>query len=134
MIKIRERLSSVGLCTVVNQHEVPMDDYVFHMVLRKGPMVSSPGVPLYVEVLDLVEAPGRLIFRMSMLDASATADQWPAFENEGLAGQWRLQGTTGLLKFVQVYEGSAESTKAFLLDETSHTFVRSRYESALGTK
>ena len=112
---------------------LPFDDYVFHMVLKKGPTISNIGHPVFTEVYDLAQDLSdqkRHIFKMSVLDASSLVEQWPSFETSGIAGSFKFQSTSGLLKSMKIFdEQDPEKLWTFLLDPSSHTFVRTRYEA-----
>jgi hypothetical protein len=111
---------------------LPFDDYVFHLVIKKGPTVSKIGCPVFTEVYDLAEATQdhqRHVFKMSILDASTLSEQWPLFETTGLVGSFKFQSSSGLLKAIKIFEDTDISRIwSFLLDASSHVFVRSRYE------
>jgi len=115
--------------------ELPLDDYAFHMLLTLGRVVSKPSGPLYVEATDgsATDTSECLVFRMSLIDATTVASQWPEFSTTGLVGQWRLSSTTGLLKLVKAFEKrhDSEAVKAFLKDAQSSDFMRQRYTALL---
>ena len=111
----------------------PLDDYVFHMVLRQGRMINRVTGPCVVEAIDFSQSPdGRsLIFHMSPLEASTIAEAHPEFLGPGLIGRWKLSATNGLIKLVTVGPVSAEDARRFLCDSSSHELVRQRYEAIL---
>jgi hypothetical protein len=134
MLAIRQQCASRPSAAL----EVPNDDYVFHAVLRCGRVVSKPNKRLVTEVHDLgVAADGRsYVFEMTVLEASRLLDLYPCFGQEGLPGQWRLQGLAGLVKLGRPLEpagGPYEAAKVveFLLELTSCDFVRERYAESL---
>lgn len=107
-----------------------MDDYVLHMVLRRGRVVSSPHKPIYVEAIDLAEYDGLVhSFRMSMVDAFQICDTYPDFDASGLVGTWRLVGSTGQIKLVKAFEDrTIDAVKAFLTSSESHPMALERYK------
>jgi len=112
--------------------ELPTDDYVFHMVLKRGSIISKPKSPLYVHVHDLATDSEGLshVFRMSVMDASILSTTYPQFVDTGLLGSYRLSATTGLLRLHKIYDGpfTQDSIEAYLLDRCSFEFVRDRYK------
>lgn len=123
--------------TVVKPLEIPVDDYLVHLVVRKGPAVSRVEGPAYVEVLDLSGDPNdgtHLAFKMSIVDASIVAEQFPEFETSGLVATWRLQAADGLLKLVTAFDGREDQdlVRGFLVDSKSHRWARDRYKTSLG--
>ena len=111
---------------------VPMDDYVMHLVLRKGRVVSSARKTIFVEAIDLADKDGHVhSFKMSMVDAFQLSDTYPEFET-GLVGSWRLVGSTGQIKLIKAFEDrKADAVKAFLLSKESHAIALDRYSSHL---
>jgi hypothetical protein len=106
-----------------------LDDYTFHMVVRRGPIISAPGKPMYVEVYDA----NGLVFRMNVLDASVVTSEHAQFSS-GLLGQWRYSGTTDRLKLVKAREfQDKDSVVKFLCDASSHESVRILYSQSLGS-
>lgn len=104
----------------------PIDDYVLHMVVRRGPVVSKRREGLYVQAKDLT----GLVFRMALVEASQISERHEDFDGDGLVGVWQLVGSTGMLKLVKTCENKTSgSVKAFLLEPASA--VKARYESAL---
>jgi len=112
-----------------------MDDYVLRAVLRRGPIVSTPDGPQYVRVHDLSEDASGMhpIFRMSVLEASLLSDKHPEFEDRGLVGTFKLTAPQGLLKLIAAFDhkGDQAALKAFLTDQASAEFMRSRYAAAM---
>lgn len=113
--------------------DVPADDYVFHAVLRCGRVVSKPGKRLYTEAIDLAQVDGsNLVFQLTVLEASRILDLFPSFGERGLPGVWRMQASSTFVKLARPFEPyELEKVKAFLLQSSSASFVRSRYESSL---
>ena len=114
--------------------EVPMDDYILNMVLRRGRIVSSPRKPIFVEAIDLANHDGLVhSFRMSMVDSFQTSETYPEFSLEGLVGTWRLVGSTGQIKLLKAFENrnNSEAVKSFLLNSESHSLARDRYTTLL---
>lgn len=107
----------------------PLDDYVWHMVLRQGRMINKSNEPCVVEALDFSSSDGRvLVFHMTPLEASLISEQYPEFLTTGLVGRWKMNATTGLLKLLNtVLYITANDIKAFLTDPASNVFVRQRY-------
>jgi hypothetical protein len=106
--------------------ELPVEDYTFNAVLKKGRTVSS-SKSLYVEAIDF--GTQKFVFKMTLMDASIVSDSWPEFEADGLVGQWRLQ-SSGLLKLVQGHTSkNAKTVKEFLLDQSSHNIFRQYYKT-----
>ncbi len=104
--------------------EIPVDEYLFHSVLKKGRIVSSPS-ELYAEAIDFSSA--RFIFRMSLLESSSISEQCPDFDSVGLLGQWRL-GTNGLVRLVQASQlKDPEQIKKFLKDPQSNSIFSKYY-------
>ena len=121
----------IGLCNSFIQ--VPIDDYIFHAVMRRGPVVSKPGRPMYIEVMDFSESPvthSVVLFRMSLLDASIVSEAYPDFDTTGIPAIWQLQ-TNGTLKFNSYMPKTYESVQSFLLDAQSNAFLRERYKISL---
>jgi len=109
--------------------QIPVDDYTLHMILKRGSIVSSVNKPLYVQALDYVHHNDRShVFKMSLLEASRISEEHPEFDSHGLVATWQLQ-TNGHIKFVSKAPCTLDTMKQFLLDETSHEIVRSRYET-----
>lgn len=109
--------------------QVPVDDYTLHMILKRGPVVSSINKPLYVQAIDFVHNNNAShVFRMSLLEATRISEEHPEFETFGLVASWQLQ-TNGLLKFISKAPCTfdEDSIKQFLLDSVSHDIVRLRY-------
>ena len=108
----------------------PLDDYVMHMVVRRGPVVSKRREGLYVEARDMT----GLVFRMALVEASQLSERHEAFDGDGLVGTWQLVGSTGRLKLLKTFAGdaTAEAVRAFLLKTASTDAVRQRYAAALG--
>lgn len=113
--------------------DVPMDDYILHMVLKKGRVVSAPRKPIYVEAIDLADKDGLVhCFKMSMVDAFQLSDTFPEFSTRGLVGSWRLVGSTGQLKLIKAFESHNEdAVKAFLTSPESHSLALDRYKLLL---
>lgn len=106
-------------------------EYVLHMAVRQGRVVSKPRSPVFVEALDLSGRAGEraLVFRVTVADASTLAHTFPEFTEAGLLGTWRLQ-TNGLLQLVKVCPAKApDEVRAFLTSPQSHDVVRVRYEA-----
>lgn len=115
--------------------QVPVDDYTLHMILKRGPIVSSINKPLYVQAIDFVHHDDLShIFKMSLLEASRISEECPEFDSYGLVAVWQLQ-TNGLLKFVSRAPcvSDEDSIKQFLLENVSHEIVRSRYAHYFNT-
>lgn len=106
------------------------EDYLFRMILKQGHVVSRPNEPIYVEAHDLSELDGRRpIFKMTLAESSMLEEIWPAFASSGLAGEWTLNGTTGLIKLFKAFEPKDKhELETFLLDSQGHEIMRSRYE------
>jgi len=137
MLSIDQKaLESHGLLKT-GKVQVPMDDYVLHMVLKKGRIVSSARKPIYVEAIDIAEHDGHVhSFKMSMVEAFQLCDNHPEFVT-GLVGSWRLLGSTGQVKLIKAFEErDPELVKAFLLSKESHALALDRYAEVLsvGTK
>lgn len=112
--------------------KLPCDDYIFHALLTRGPVVSKPNERVYVEAYDGAAA-DSLVFHMSLLEASAVMDAFPAFEDAGLVASWKLSATTGLVTLIAVAPcNNDEQVRQFLMSSASAEFVRSRYEACLG--
>lgn len=109
------------------------EDYLFHMVVRLGQVVSKPNAPMHVQVHDSSEVNGSWpVFKMTLCDSSLIEETYESFSSTGLAGQWSLSGTTGLLNLIKAYEFNDEqSCKDFLLDGQSHAIIRERYMQIL---
>ena len=110
---------------------IPLDDYSFHMIIKKGKLVSKPFDIVYVQAIDVVSNvfEEHKVFRMSLVDSSYLEQEYPAFSDKGLVGQWKLVANTKQLKFIRpLQDVSYDSVKRFLLDLSSHSFVRNRYE------
>ena len=105
----------------------PIDDYVMHMVVRRGPVVSKQRETLYVEARDIT----GLVFRMTLVEASQLSERHESFDNEGLVGVWQLVGSTGRLKLLKAFAGTADAVRAFLLETASTDAVRERYALAI---
>ena len=102
---------------------LPFDDYTFNMIVKRGPAVSGPNKPMYVEAVDA----NGLVFKMNVLDASVVENDHAQFAT-GLLGQWRYSGTHDRLRLVKAQEVSDKATLVkFLNDKTSHESVRQRY-------
>jgi hypothetical protein len=116
---------------ITNGPSVPLDDYILHMVLKRGRVISRPKSPLYVEAIDL-SSEGPMKFKMSLVDASYITETYPEFET-GLVATWRLFGTTGLLKLVKAFDHrtNLEKVKEFLLDSQSAPFILEKYKDIL---
>lgn len=115
----------------------PIDDYVFHMVLRQGRMINRPNQKCTVEVIDFSsDAEGhQLVFHMSPLDASTIAAKHPEFVETGLPGKYKLSASTGLVKLIAPYAArGAQDLSDFLLDPGSNELVRVRYAFNLSNK
>lgn len=115
----------------------PIDDYVFHMVLRQGRMINRPNQPCTVEVIDFSsDSKGQqLVFHMSPLDASTVAAKHAEFVETGLPGKYKLSASTGLLKLISAYGArGTQDLSDFLLDPCSNELVRSRYAFNLSNK
>jgi len=128
MLSIEQSNGSVFYKTSV---QIPVDDYTLHMILKRGSVVSSYDRPLYVQALDFVHHNDKShVFKMSLLEASRISEEHPEFDSYGLVAVWQLQ-TNGHIKFVSKAPCTLDesSMKQFLLDETSHEIVRSRYET-----
>jgi len=111
--------------------QVPIDDYILHAVMKRGSIVSRPGKPLYVEVLDFSTHNNIMVFKMTLLDSSCLMELHPQFD-EGLPGIWQLM-MNGYLRFVGLVPKQFESIEAFLVDGQSNALVRERYKKIFGT-
>lgn len=112
----------------------PMDDYVLHMVLRRGRMINKVGHACVIEAIDFSAGTEghQLIFHMSPLEASQISDEHVAFDTTGLLGRYKFSASTGLLKLIHASTArSPDDVKAFLLDTASHELIRSRYAGIL---
>lgn len=104
--------------------DLPIDEYIFHGVLKRGRIVSGPN-ELYAEALDFSRA--AFVFRMSLLESSSISESWPDFDTCGLLGQWRLM-TNGLLKLVQASElKDPKEIKLYLKDPKSNVMFSQHY-------
>ena len=123
------------MISITNGPTVPLDDYILHMVLKRGRVISKPKSPLYVEAHDLSAPDGQepMKFKMSLVEASYISETMPEFDQAGLVGSWRLFGTTGLLKLTKAFDGRYDEGKVreFLLDSQSAPFVQNRYSTLL---
>lgn len=134
MLTIRQRHASSGRSAPALL--VPPDDYTFHAVLACGRVISKPNKKLFTEAYDLATSDDghAFVFELTVLEASRLMDLYPSFGHSGLPGQWCLQsGRVRLVKALEPAGGPYDASKvaAFLLDNTSCAFVRSRYATAL---
>lgn len=119
------------MISITNGPTVPLDDYILHMVLQRGRVISVPKKPLYVEVIDMSDV-RPLKFKMSLVDASFISDMHPDFDTKGLVATWRLHGTSGLLKMIKAFDSTCPiKIKEFLLDPQSASFVLDKYKKVL---
>ena len=105
--------------------DLPEDDYVFHMIVVRGRVVSREREKHYVEIIDACrdESNRQLVFKMSVANASLLEQLYPHIKM-GLIGQFNLS-SDGFLTFVR--EAPKDDCRKFLLDDASHDFMRSRY-------
>ena len=120
----------LGLCVPDSYYSnewvsIADDDYNFHLVVVRGRQISIQGQANYVEMVDLCEDSHgrRVVFKMSVLDASILSTDYPSIRT-GLLGQYHLNAN-GFLKFIK--EGPTEHAYSFLKDPSSHEFMRNRY-------
>jgi len=116
--------------------QIPIDDYTFHAAMKRGKLVSRPNEMVYVQAIDLSQdAEGsQFSFKMSVVESSLLEQKYPEYE-DGLLGQWAINGTTGLLSFKGPFLSKHyEEIVAFLSDVKSNTLLRSRYEASLSNK
>lgn len=110
--------------SITSPIEVPIDEYIFHGVLKKGRIVSGP-TELYAEAIDFSKA--CFVFRMSLLESSIISESWPEFDTKGILGQWRLM-TNGFLKLVQISDlRDPKEIKLFLKDSHSNILFSQHY-------
>lgn len=133
MLAIDQRpLKSFGILQA-SKLQVPIDDYVMHMVLRRGLVVSCPRKPIYVEAIDMAPHNDSVhCFKMSLVDSFQLMDTYPEFA-DGIVGSWRLVGSTGHIKLIKAFDdrNHAEAVKKFLLSEESHAIASERYSKQL---
>lgn len=120
-----------------NSLQLPLDDYVFHMIVKKGKCISRPNKDIYIEVLDCSVDPQTdlsHVFQMTVLESSILEELYPQFSSQGLLGTWQLQGSSGHIKLLKHATDLVDTAQvqAFLLDPISHNFVKDRYKAFYG--
>lgn len=114
--------------------EVPNQEYIFAGILKRGPEVSRLDTDLSVYIYDMEDSSGlSMIFSMSVLEASKVSFKEPSFEDEGLAGWWKIlrddsdrAGPPRIVLQETVSVDSKEKLSQFLLHNNSAHFVRQR--------
>ena len=113
-------------------YRIPYDDYRFVAILKLGPLDSRKDQTLKVHVLDSCNVNGVLLFPMKLLHASQISASYPQFETTGLLGWWKLISSnkeTWITLDTPLWPKTPSDVQKYVLDNSSATFVRKRYES-----